>query len=97
MTKSQLPEEPALAVLPDASKSDFGASLSASETDLPGSGRKGNGVTFDTAGLKARLYKPIEKYEGKHRYDPDFDWEPEEERKVVRKVCRYLQNPRVQH
>jgi hypothetical protein len=22
-----------------------------------------------------------------HRYDPKFDWEPEEERRVVRKVC----------
>jgi len=32
------------------------------------------------------FYTPIERYEGKHRYDPDFQWEPKEEKKLVRKV-----------
>jgi hypothetical protein len=32
------------------------------------------------------IYKPIEKYEGAHRFKPDFVWEPEEERKLVRRV-----------
>ncbi|KAK4696187.1 hypothetical protein P7C71_g1694, partial [Lecanoromycetidae sp. Uapishka_2] len=32
------------------------------------------------------FYIPIEKYEGKHRYDPEFEWEPREERKLVRKL-----------
>lgn len=43
------------------------------------------GVTFDTAGLESH-YKPIESYEGWHRYDPKFEWEPKEEKRVVRKV-----------
>lgn len=41
---------------------------------------------FTGAGLDADLYKPIESYEGYHRYDPDFEWEPAEEKRVVRKV-----------
>ena len=32
------------------------------------------------------FYVPISKYEGKHRYDPKFQWEPHEEKKLVRKV-----------
>lgn len=32
------------------------------------------------------FYPPIEQYEGKHRYDPEFQWEPQEEKKLVRKV-----------
>ena len=32
------------------------------------------------------FYTPIDKYEGKHRYDAEFEWEPKEERKLVRKV-----------
>lgn len=66
---------------PDIAKSDLESSTSASETEL-----RHTGNTFSGSGLKSRFYKPIEKYEGHHRYDPDFEWEPEEERKVVRKV-----------
>lgn len=77
-------------ILPDVSKSksdfDLSGSASASEAEFRATGR--DGVTFDSAGLKARQYRPIETYEGIHRFDPDFDWEPEEERKVVRKVRR---------
>ncbi|KAM0802956.1 major facilitator superfamily domain-containing protein [Usnea florida] len=29
---------------------------------------------------------PLESYEGKHRYDPKFEWEPKEEKKLVRKL-----------
>lgn len=43
------------------------------------------GKTFLTAGLKD-AYAPIDKYEGKHRWDVNFQWTPEEERKIVRKV-----------
>ena len=32
------------------------------------------------------FYAPIEAYEGRHRYDPAFEWEPREERHLVRKV-----------
>jgi hypothetical protein len=44
------------------------------------------GEAFDTAGLDD-LYKPIPTYEGIHRYDPKFQWTPEEETKVKRRVC----------
>lgn len=42
--------------------------------------------TFATSGLD-KYYRPIDGYEGIHRFDPDFEWDPEEERRVVRKVC----------
>ena len=41
--------------------------------------------TFDDDGLE-EYYVPIEKYEGRHRYDPKFEWDPKEEKRVVRKV-----------
>lgn len=34
----------------------------------------------------ASFYKPVESYEGRHRFDPYFQWEPTAEKKVVRKV-----------
>jgi hypothetical protein len=34
-----------------------------------------------------QYYAPIESYEGRHRYDPKFEWDPKEEKRVVRKVC----------
>ena len=78
---------PAHENLPEVSKtkSDYDLSGSASDTDVRSTEHHG-AVTFDSAGLKARQYRPIDTYEGIHRFDPDFDWEPEEERKVIRKV-----------
>jgi hypothetical protein len=35
----------------------------------------------------AEVYKPIEGYEGAHRFDPTATWSPEEEKKLVRRVC----------
>jgi hypothetical protein len=32
------------------------------------------------------IYKPIEGYEGAHRFDPNLTWDPEEEKKLVRQV-----------
>lgn len=40
---------------------------------------------FDTT-EDPRYYKPIESYEGYHRWDPEFEWTEEEEKAVVRKV-----------
>ncbi|KAG2413859.1 hypothetical protein HFD88_003048 [Aspergillus terreus] len=40
---------------------------------------------FDTS-EDPRYYKPIPSYEGIHRWDPDFDWEEEEEKRVLRKI-----------
>lgn len=48
------------------------------------------GATFISTGIDEEYYKPIAKYEGIHRYDPEFEWEPQEERKVVRKVGGWL-------
>ena len=46
---------------------------------------------FDNVSLE-EYYKPIDSYEGRHRWDPDFVWDAKEERRVVRKVnfCHYL-------
>jgi hypothetical protein len=33
------------------------------------------------------IYKPTAKFEGSHRFDPLATWEPEEEKKLVRRVC----------
>lgn len=44
------------------------------------------GKTFATQGLREDHYRPVDSYEGLHRYDPDFEWAPEEEKRVVRKV-----------
>jgi hypothetical protein len=47
-------------------------------------------VTGDDAAFEmtedARYYKPIDSYEGIHRWDPDFEWEEWEEKKIIRKV-----------
>ena len=31
-------------------------------------------------------WKPIPEYEGAHRFDPNFEWEPKEEKKLIKKV-----------
>ena len=49
-------------------------------------GRRRVGV-FDRDGdFQETFYAPVEAYEGRHRYDPSFEWEPREERRLVRKV-----------
>ena len=50
--------------------------------------------TFQSEGVDDEFYKPIPKYEGMHRYDPSFTWEPQEEKKVVRKVRSFPQTQR---
>lgn len=51
-------------------------------TERPRARNKG---AFDVTG-DVLHYKPISTYEGIHRWDPDFEWTEEEEKKVVRKV-----------
>ena len=34
------------------------------------------------------IYKPIAGYEGSHRFDPSFQWDPAEERKLIRIVSQ---------
>ena len=47
--------------------------------------------TFQVDGLET-FYKPIQGYEGLHRYDPDYTWTSTDERAVVRKVCQPSNN-----
>lgn len=74
---------------------DVTGSLSGSDTagevQKTGKGYR-EGDTFVTRGLRHDAYRPVDTYEGLHRYDPDFQWEHEEERKVVRKV-RHILDP----
>lgn len=83
MVKPLLPYPPSISGAPDGRKSDLDSSVS--ETEL-----HNKGAAFSSAGLKARLYKPIERYEGRHRYDPEFEWEPKEERVLVRKIDKKI-------
>ena len=38
-------------------------------------------------GGQSRYYKPIDTYEGRHRWDPNAEWTEKEEKHIVRKVC----------
>jgi hypothetical protein len=44
-------------------------------------------ATLDTDGLET-FYTPVDGYEGAHRYDPAYTWDPEDEKAVVWKVIR---------
>lgn len=43
------------------------------------------GGVFATGG-NIDSYKPIDEYEGAHRYDPYYEWTEKEEKKLVRRV-----------
>lgn len=51
---------------------------------------KDDGIAVDESvfsNAKARdIYKPIEKYEGRHRFDVNATWSDDEEKKLVRRV-----------
>jgi hypothetical protein len=44
-----------------------------------------HGSVFDDTDAKL-FYAPVEKYEGRHRFDPDATWTPEEEHRLLRTV-----------
>lgn len=75
--------------LPVAGKLEIDAPSSAnsSQASLANVDVGKRGTTWAASGLKTDHYRPVDTYEGLHRYDPDFEWEPEEEKKVIRKVC----------
>ncbi|QIW97774.1 hypothetical protein AMS68_003292 [Peltaster fructicola] len=56
-----------------------------SEPDSKGFLAGSQKTTFANESLES-FYKPVETYEGYHRFDPDFEWDPKEEKKVVRKI-----------
>ena len=41
-----------------------------------------------TAPEAQEVYKPVEGYEGSHRFDPNAEWTPQEEKKLRRMVSR---------
>jgi hypothetical protein len=47
--------------------------------------KQARGEAFALGG-ETRFYKPINTYEGLHRWDPNAEWEEHEERRIVRKV-----------
>lgn len=53
--------------------------------------RQGAVGTFENESLES-FYRPIDEYEGAHRFDPTFEWEKKEEQKIVRKVL-YTDHP----
>lgn len=55
------------------------------ETESPASSIQEVKGTYIKAGLE-EFYVPIDRYEGRHRYDPDYVWDPADEKKLVRKV-----------
>ncbi|USP81317.1 hypothetical protein yc1106_08591 [Curvularia clavata] len=78
--------------LPVAGKleTDVPSSANSSSTSLEHVGIGKKGSTWAATGLKNSHYRPVDTYEGIHRYDPFFEWEPEEERKVVRKIDKRI-------
>jgi hypothetical protein len=53
-------------------------------------GRRRIGVFASVDDTNDAFYAPIEAYEGRHRYDREFEWEPQEEKRLVRKVSTRL-------
>jgi hypothetical protein len=72
--------------------------ISTNEKDSPGTSNQGDSDkewqktehqvregTFDAV-EGHHFYRPIDSYEGLHRWDPEFEWTEDEEKKIVRKV-----------
>ena len=53
-------------------------------------GRRRLGVFDKIDDSNEAFYAPIEAFEGRHRYDTEFHWEAQEEKRLVRKVSRCL-------
>lgn len=101
MTSADMEASGKIAVAPILARNDGPSSASSSEKDSGETSRAldhanasghrfrvdplKHNVTFETFGDPS-FYAPIEQYEGKHRYDPKFQWMPKEERQLVRKV-----------
>ncbi len=47
--------------------------------------RLNKNATF-ASGAGNWFYEPIAKYEGAHRYDPQIEWSPHEEKALVRRL-----------
>lgn len=66
---------------------DTAESTNNSDTAVNTSGTKTRyGTTFISSDIAKDRYRPVDSYEGIHRYDPDFVWDKPEEKRLVRKV-----------
>ncbi|KAL2838844.1 major facilitator superfamily domain-containing protein [Aspergillus pseudodeflectus] len=74
----------------DETKKGPDAVLESDSSSISGSRERARYKQFDECAFDTtedpRYYKPIPEYEGIHRWDPDFDWSPEEEKRLIRKV-----------
>lgn len=68
---------------PERPNNDFD-SLSSGELAVY-TAKQADGETFANGG-QTRFYRPIDNYEGFHRFDPKAEWSKNEEKKIVRKV-----------
>ena len=66
---------------------DIGSgSKGSSSSDLSDIGVVKNVNNVYEAAEATELYKPVEGYEGSHRFDPNATWSKQEEQKLVRRV-----------
>ncbi|KAL3453604.1 major facilitator superfamily domain-containing protein [Aspergillus insuetus] len=74
----------------DETKKSPDAVLESDSSSTLGSRERARYKQFDECAFDTtedpRYYKPIPEYEGIHRWDPDFDWSPEEEKRLIRKI-----------
>ncbi|KAL3493700.1 major facilitator superfamily domain-containing protein [Aspergillus germanicus] len=74
----------------DETKKSPDAVLESGSSSISGSRERARYKQFDECAFDTtedpRYYKPIPEYEGIHRWDPDFDWSPEEEKRLIRKI-----------
>jgi broad specificity phosphatase PhoE len=56
------------------------------DRESPGPVEEESGA-FDLDGGLETFRRPIDEYEGAHRYDPHYRWSKAEEQKIVWKVC----------
>ncbi|MCJ1372977.1 hypothetical protein MMC20_004203 [Loxospora ochrophaea] len=61
-------------------------SATSSEDGIAGEPKGGARSTAQDRNELLDHYEPIEKYEGKHRYDPRAQWTEQEEKRLVRKI-----------
>lgn len=73
----------------------YSTTASSSETNLH-SGEKLGRHVYETEDVKD-IYKPIEGYEGAHRFDPNLEWSAAEEKRLVKIVSLDMILPTSRH
>lgn len=76
----------------DTSQPEYETAIGTHDSKTPGAAttsiftRSNQHRTFDSDSGSETFYKPIDSFEGRHRWDPEFEWTEKEERRLVRKV-----------